>query len=152
MNKHGNPKHGGHGTHNLCALEIHDAALLHRHGDQLPLLRRKGITVCARWHEFAAFLADMDECPDRTMTLDRHKNEIGYEPGNCRWTTQAEQNKHRSSCVELTHNGITQNVADWAAAVGMTANTIRMRLRLGWTVERALTQPLTKTYRIKGMS
>ena len=103
-----------------------------------------GITVCERWHDFAAFRADMGDCPDRTMTLDRKKNELGYQPGNCRWATQADQNKNRSHCVQLTHNGITRNVADWAAAVGLTPNALSMRLRLGWSVERALTQPLKR--------
>lgn len=103
-----------------------------------------GITICERWHEFTAFLSDMGECPSRAMTLDRIENSIGYKPGNCRWATQAAQNKNRSYCVLLTFNGITKNVTDWAAYVGITPNALNQRLRLGWSVERALTQPLKK--------
>ena len=104
-----------------------------------------GILVCTRWREsFSAFRADMGECPSRSMTLDRLKNDRGYEPGNCRWATQAEQNRHRSHCVQLTHNGMTKNVADWAEIVGISANALSMRLRLGWSVERTLTTPLKK--------
>jgi hypothetical protein len=101
-----------------------------------------GVKVCERWHYFANFRDDMGECPDRAMTLDRIENAKGYEPGNCRWVTQAAQNKNRTHCVMLEHGGITKNVADWAAEVGMTANALSMRLRLGWSVEKALTTPL----------
>jgi hypothetical protein len=101
-----------------------------------------GVTVCDHWHDFPNFRDDMGECPDRSMTLDRIENAKGYEPGNCRWITQAEQNKNRTHCVMLEHDGVTKNVADWAADIGMTANALSMRLRLGWSVEKALTTPL----------
>ncbi|MBB1614488.1 hypothetical protein A9978_18790 [Pseudomonas sp. UMC65] len=101
-----------------------------------------GVTVCERWHDFRNFRDDMGECPDRAMTLDRIENAKGYEPGNCRWITQAEQNANRTHCVMLEYGGVTKNVADWAAEIGMSANALSMRLRLGWSVEKALTTPL----------
>lgn len=55
----------------------------------------KGITYCARWSVFENFLADMGECPPG-LELDRHPNNRGnYEPGNCRWTTHAENCANR---------------------------------------------------------
>jgi hypothetical protein len=103
----------------------------------------KGVTVCARWRaSFEAFLADMGECPSPQHTVERERNTVGYEPRNCCWRTKAEQNANRSSVLRLTHAGKTMNATQWAAELGISANTLRSRLRIGWSVERALTEPL----------
>lgn len=144
MNPLGNFKHGGHGTLTYARWK----SMMQRCSDENHInysrYGGRGIVVCERWKSFDAFLADMGECPGKSMTLDRKDNNTGYQPGNCRWATKTEQNRNRSMAVMLTHNGITQSVTEWAAAIGIPANSLHARLYLGWTTERALTQPLKK--------
>lgn len=59
-----------------------------------PSYGGRGIEVCARWRDFAAFLADMGERPEG-CTIDRIDGSRGYELGNCRWATAAEQRRNR---------------------------------------------------------
>ena len=99
----------------------------------------RGISVCQRWMEsFEAFLTDMGECTDG-MTLDRIDVEGNYCPENCRWTSMTQQARNRRKNRLITHGGRTQCVAAWSGETGLARSTIINRLRLGYSVEEALT-------------
>ena len=56
----------------------------------------RGIKVCDRWLEsFENFLADMGEPPGKEYSVDRKDNNGNYEPNNCRWATDDEQQQNR---------------------------------------------------------
>jgi hypothetical protein len=106
----------------------------------------RGITVCQQWHEFTNFFADMGERPVG-KTLDRIDNNGNYEPGNCRWATPKEQSQNSRQPRFITYAGETMNLTEWSARLGMSLSNFSRRLRRGWTIERAITEPVQERYR-----
>lgn len=110
--------------------------------DSYRLYGARGITVCPQWRSFPQFLQDMGECPPG-LSLDREDNERGYEPGNCRWIAEDKQQRNKRTNRVLTFNGRTMCIAEWADEIGIKQKTLRARIfDHGWTIERALTEPL----------
>lgn len=105
----------------------------------------RGITVCERWHKFEHFLSDMGPRPSMRHTLDRQDNDGNYEPGNCRWATMREQQLNRQNTVKVLRDGEVKCLAVLAAEAGLAHGVVRQRVtRLGWSVERALTEPVKR--------
>ncbi|HVM91765.1 MAG TPA: hypothetical protein VMT67_03080 [Terriglobales bacterium] len=102
----------------------------------------RGITICARWDSFEAFLEDMGERPIG-KTLDRFPDVDGnYEPGNCRWATTKEQNENKRNSLTFEFNRKRLSLKDWAKETGIAYATLRCRIRdYGWTIERAFSTP-----------
>ncbi|MFA4845082.1 MAG: hypothetical protein WC654_00800 [Patescibacteria group bacterium] len=103
----------------------------------------RGIKVCEQWvKSFEDFYKDMGPCPEK-YTIERIDNDGNYEPGNCRWATRGDQvrNTRRNHWIEF--NGRKMVLNDWAKELGIPRRIIGARLnRYGWTIERALTQPV----------
>lgn len=103
----------------------------------------RGIKVCQRWkNSFPAFLRDMGPRPGPEYSLDRINPALDYTPENCRWSSHQEQASNRNGYNRnLTHRGKTQCLAAWSRQTGLSAATISWRLKRGWTIARALTEP-----------
>lgn len=91
----------------------------------------RGITVCARWHEFETFYADMGERP-AGHSLDRIENQFGYSLENCRWATRTDQARNTRANVMITRDGQTKTLAEWAELTGIPYSRLHARRRLGW--------------------
>lgn len=101
----------------------------------------RGITVCDRWIDsFENFLADMGPRPEG-MTLDRIDNDGNYEPGNCKWSTRAEQTLKRRCNRNIEYRGKTQTLKEWCDELGLKRPRINERLRRGWSVKDAFERP-----------
>lgn len=101
----------------------------------------RGISVCPEWDDFWRFVEDMGEKPHPSYSIDRINNDLGYRPSNCRWASKSDQSKNRRVSVFLTHDGETMCMKDWARRLGVTAPTIRNRLKNGMSVAEAVTMP-----------
>ncbi len=97
----------------------------------------RGIAVYDRWHSFEKFLADMGPRPEGA-SIDRIDNDGDYEPNNCRWATEREQQRNRSNNRMLTWRGTTMCAADWSDQTGIPARRIISRLSRGWSIDRTL--------------
>lgn len=95
----------------------------------------RGIAVCEKWaKDFSAFFADMGPCPPG-MSIERVDVNGNYEPGNCKWATQAEQtlNTRRTRWIEC--NGQRKPLAVWAREIGATQQNLRSRLKNGYSLK-----------------
>ena len=76
-------------------------------------------------------------CEELNLNYDCIVNRIK----NMGWTVEkAFETRENLHYRYLTHNGKTQSVKDWGKELGIKPNTISSRLKIGWTVERALSE------------
>lgn len=101
----------------------------------------RGITVCERWNDFTAFLADLGPKPTPKHSLDRIDVNGNYEPNNCRWATQTEQTRNARSNRLLTAFGETLPASVWAERNALDGGTVLNRINCGWPTELAVTKP-----------
>lgn len=110
----------------------------------------RGIEVCERWQYFQNFVDDMyveylnhaKVHGEKNTTIDRIDNSIGYNKENCRWLTKREQSNNRRNNRIVEFNGECDTVSNMARKYGFPVPLINDRLRHGFSVERAFTQPI----------
>lgn len=102
----------------------------------------RGITVCKRWLQSVThFISDMGTRPDRGYSLERINNDGNYTPKNCKWAHRNEQANNRSNNHLLIVDGVSKTLAEWSRSVQLTPNTIRARLKKGWTERQSILTP-----------
>lgn len=97
----------------------------------------RGILVCDRWDDFAAFRADMGPRP-KGHSIERDRVHGNYEPGNCRWASVHEQARNTRRTRKFTIGISTHCLKDWADAFEINYFTIRSRLKRGLSISAAL--------------
>jgi hypothetical protein len=106
-----------------------------------PRYGGRGITVCARWDDFANFRDDMGERPSLDHSIDRIDNNGNYCPENCRWATAREQQRNRSTNHNLEVDGVTRTLSEWSEIGGIRSPLIIYRLKHGWSASKAVSVP-----------
>lgn len=114
-----------------------------RNSGSYPSYGGRGITVCDRWNSsFPAFIADMGPRPSHAHTIERIDNSKGYSPDNCRWATRMEQTRNTRTNYMVEFQGRQMSLAEAAEIAGLDYDTIRNRLRRGWSEVDALSKPV----------
>lgn len=100
----------------------------------------KGIEVCERWQSFENFLEDMGHRPNGT-SIDRIDNAKNYEPENCKWSTTKQQCRNKTNNRIFVIEGRSVTMAELVEVSQLPRNTILNRIKRGWTIEKAISEP-----------
>ena len=111
----------------------------------------RGITYCNEWKDFEPFYKWAMEvgynpnAPKGQCTLDRIDVNGNYEPKNCRWITNKEQQNNKTDSVYHEYNGESHTISQWADILNLPLNILKGRLSKGWDIKRTLEQPIKHT-------
>jgi hypothetical protein len=96
--------------------------------------RKSGYAVHKEFEDFTSFLLHVGPRPDSGYTLDRIDNDNrNYGPGLCEWKDKSGQANNRSSTIKMTLDDETLPLMAWAGRTGQKPDTMRKRLKAGWT-------------------
>ena len=137
---HARAKHGGRRTRLYNIWSSMKQRCYNHHNIRFANYGGRGIGICDEWRQnFAAFREwAMAHGYDDTLSIDRIDNDRGYSPDNCRWADALTQGNNQRTNRLLTAAGQTHTLSEWARLTGIGACTIFQRLRLGWSVARAV--------------
>ncbi len=144
-------KHGLYGTTEYVSWNGMIYRCTNQKGSNYDGYGGRGIKVCQRWQRsFENFIQDMGPKPSPRHSLDRIDNDGDYTPENCRWATPETQANNSRNNRWLSHDNRTLTLRQWSRVTGIKETTLLQRLRRGWNVERAITEPIHHTPRWHG--
>lgn len=115
----------------------------------------RGITVCDEWrNDFQTFYDwayangyAEEILPNgyNLLSIDRIDVNGNYEPSNCRWITNKEQQWNKRPKRLFTINGIDKTLPEWCRTNNIGYQTVVNRIKRGWDTKTAvLTPPIAK--------
>ena len=132
-----------HGMKNTSTYNIWDTMIARCHRPSHKSYKDyggRGIVVCEEWRIFQNFFDDMGTRPTKTSQLDRIDNNKGYSKENCRWVSPSQNCRNRRNTHIIEYNGMSKCLSEWSDITGIKTTAIHERLKMGWSVERALTE------------
>lgn len=111
-----------------------------------PRYGGRGIKVCSDWAtDYPTFMTwALANGYAHDLTIDRKDNDLGYDPGNCRWITMRDQSRNkRDNIPPLTIFGETKRIFEWIEdpRCVVRESVLRSRVLIGWSPDEALTTP-----------
>lgn len=112
---------------------------------EYPNYGGRGICVCEEWKESKQFIEwALKNGYSDELTLDRVDNNGDYCPDNCRWVSQKEQMRNTRSNHYVSFRDRTIPLTQLAEENGLTYAQLYKRLKLGWAIEKAISEPIHK--------
>lgn len=91
----------------------------------------KGIYICYEWlddpHQFEDWALSHGYADD--LTIDRIDSGKGYSPDNCRWISQQDNSRYKSTTSLIGVDGESHTGRDWAGILGLGCNMINKYIR-----------------------
>lgn len=139
-------KHGQCGTRLYRVWSDMKQRCKNQNGTYYHIYGGKGISVCDEWQEFDNFYKwAIENGYKDELTIDRIDSNSNYEPSNCRWATQKEQQNNKSNNHLITYNGKTQTMKQWAEELDINYSTLVGRIvKHHWEIEKALTTKVVR--------
>jgi len=113
-----------------------------------PIYGGVGVAVCDRWMKFENFISDMGDKPSPQHSIDRIDSSGNYEPSNCRWATSITQGRNTSRNHILSLNGRSMCISEWSEELGIASETLKSRIKSGWSAELTLSLMPDKKNRV----
>ncbi len=91
----------------------------------------KGIQICNEWMNNPKLFEvwSLNNGYSDNLTIDRIDENLDYSPSNCRWATQNNNAKYKSTTSNICVNGVVHSGKDWARVLGIGLNTINKYVR-----------------------
>lgn len=110
---------------------------------EYPNYGARGIKVCDEWQTYEPFRDwAKGNGYQENLTIDRINNDGNYEPSNCRWITNYEQQLNKRDSRYLTFNGITKHLVEWSKESGLAPEVIWKRFKKYGAVENLFTKSI----------
>lgn len=103
----------------------------------------RGIEICNEWlNDFMSFYNwAINNGYSNELSIDRIEVNGNYEPSNCRWATDKEQQNNRRNNLHVTINGVTKTGAQWEDEYDLARGSVGKRISIGWSGEDLLEKP-----------
>lgn len=90
----------------------------------------RGIIVCDEWHDYKQFEAwakQTNPTKDKSLSLDRIDCNGNYEPLNCRWVSDTQQQNNKRTNIFLEYENERHTLAEWARIKNIPRATVMGR-------------------------
>ncbi len=105
----------------------------------------RGICVCERWQKYENFIADMGPRPSQLHTIERKNNDGNYEPDNCKWLHQSEQQFNQRRSRRIMFNGALVSLMRLGKDIGLNLSGIKTPLAIRRIQIRLFEQELARS-------